>query len=361
MIGLSGGAESVREALLAEPRVRLVAVADQDAKVAASQAEATGAEAYTDCRSLIVEQKLDALFVATPHFATHGYLKLAAANGVPVWKQTPPGRRFDEALTLARVFERAGNGGCPLVIARPWSAEPALQQARKTLTELGRPFLAEARVFCCRPEDLDWRGDSESAGAGVLLHEGFEAIDTIVHWMGRPTEVYAATARASRPQTRYPYDTEDTAAMILRYADGALASLTCCWTSGPPVSELTIRSTGGTIRIDPKRVTVLDRAGQPMRAALDRAPNPYTHPIRAFLDGHFGGQSPLASLARDHLWTMAVMETAYLSSRTGEAELPAKWFEVLSAEEKEAPPPPREPDASSATTAPQPPPDTSVA
>jgi predicted dehydrogenase len=347
LIGLAGGAEMVLHALLAEPRVQVVSVGDRDPKLAARHAETIGAEVYTDYRSLIVERRLDALFVAAPHFAIQGYLKLAAAQGTPVWKQTPLARRFDEALALTRVFERTVPGGCPLVVARPWPAEPAMEQAGKRLSELGKPFLVDAHVLVCRPEDLDWRGDSERAGGGVLLHEAYGAIDTVVHWLGPPAEVYAAMSRASRPQTRYPYDTEDTAIVVLKYPDGAVASFACCWTSGPPTSQLAIWATGGTIRIDPAKVAVLSRAGDAVCTPFDRAPNPYTHPIRAFLDGLAGDRKRMGSLARDHLWTMAVIETAYLSSRTGEAESPAKWFEILRADEQPtaspAPPEPRPP------------------
>lgn len=355
LIGLTGGAEPILDALLAEPRVRVTAVGDHNAEAAARRAESIGAEAYSDYRSLIVERRLDALFIAAPHFVTHAYLKLAAARGTPVWKQTPLARRFDEALALTRLFERAVPGGCPLVIARAWPAEPAMEQAGKRLAELGKPFLVEARVFVCRPEDLDWRGDSERAGAGVLLHEAYNAIDAVVHWLGPPAEVYAAMSRASRPQTRYPYDTEDTAIVVLKYADGAVASFTCCWTCGPPTSQLTIWATGGTIRIDPAKIAVLNRAGDPTCTPFDRAPNPYTHPIRAFLDGLMGDRKRMGSLARDHLWTMAVVETAYLSSRTGEAESPAKWFEILRADEQLAPQAPQEkPSAESIPVPPEP-------
>jgi predicted dehydrogenase len=342
---LTGGAKPIFEALRAESRVQLTAVGDRDAEAAARCAEAVGAEPYTDYRSLIVEHKLDALFVATPHFATHGYLKLAAAKGTPVWKQSPLARRFEEALTLVRTFERPGEAGTatPLVIARAWPAEPALERAGDALAELGKPFLIEGRVFVCRPEDLDWRGDSERAGAGVLLHEAYGLIDAVVHWFGPPTEVYAATRRVSRPQTRYPYDTEDTAVLVLKYTDGAIASFACCWTSGPPLSQLTIRATAGTLVIERDRVCVLDRAGEPKCASIERTANPYTHPIRAFLDGLAGDPNRMPSRARDHLWTMAVIETAYLSSRTGDAESPAKWFEMLRADEMQvsatAPPP----------------------
>ncbi len=332
LIGLSGGAALVLEALLAEPRVRITAVGDRDPEYAVRQAEALGAKAYSDYRSLIVEPRLDALFVATPHFATQGYLKLAAGRGTPVWKQGPPARRFEEALALARAFERAVPGGCPLVIARAWPAEPAMEEAGKALPGLGKPFLVESRVFVCRAEDLDWRGDSERAGGGVLLHEAYSAIDTVVHWLGPPAEVYAAMSRSSRPNTRYPYDTEDTAAMVLKYADGAVAVFTSCWTAGPPTAQLTIWGTNGTLRMDSSRIAILSRAGEPTCTPFNRAPNPYTHPIQAFVNGLTGDRKRMQSLARDHLWTMAVIETAYLSARTGEAESPTKWFDMLRAE-----------------------------
>jgi len=277
LIGLTGGAKPILDALRAEPRVQLVAVGDRDAETAARHAEALGAEPYTDYRSLIVEHKLDALFVATPHFATHGHLKLAAGRGTPVWKQSPLARQFEEALMLVRTFERSGESGeaVPLVIARAWPAEPALERAGAILAELGRPFLIEGRVYTCRPEDLDWRGDSERAGAGVLLHEAYGLIDAVVHWFGPPTEVYAAARRVSRPLTRYPYDTDDTAVLVFKYTDGAMASFTCCWTSGPPLSQLAIRATAGTLVIEHDRVCVFDRAGESRCAPIPRAANPY--------------------------------------------------------------------------------------
>lgn len=339
LIGLGGGARAVLDALLAEPRIRLVAIGDHDRQTAQTCAELTGAEPYLDYRSLIVEHQLDALFVAAPHFAVAPYLKLAAGRGLPVWKQTPLARRFEEALLLTKLFEGAAPGGCPLVVARPWPAEPAMAQAGQTLARFGKSFLADSRVYAYRSEDLGWRGDSERAGGGVLLHEAYPAVDAIVHWMGPPAEVYAAASRVSRPHTRYPYDTEDTAAVVLRYNDGAVASLISCWTSGPPSLELTIYSIGGTVRIDRQRVTVFNRAGEPAGTPFDRAPNPYSHPIRVFLDGITGDRKRLASLARDHLWTMAVIETAYLSARTGEPESPAKWFEMLRTDWPSAPAP----------------------
>ena len=90
------------------PALRIAAVADTDAEAAARCAATLGAEPYSDFRSLIVEQPLDALFVACPHHAAQGYLKLAAKKRLPVFKRSPLARRFDEALRLTQDFEGAG-------------------------------------------------------------------------------------------------------------------------------------------------------------------------------------------------------------------------------------------------------------
>ena len=50
-------------------------------------------------------------------------------------------------------------------------------------------------------------------------------IDTLVQIMGLPSNVYARIAGVSRPGTRFPYDTEDTAALLCQFAGGGIASL----------------------------------------------------------------------------------------------------------------------------------------
>jgi predicted dehydrogenase len=208
-----------------------------------------------------------------------------------------------------------------------------MEQAGQRLAELGKPFLVDAQIYSRQGEDLDWRGDKESAGGGVLLNEGYPLVDTVIHWLGPPAEVFAVTAQASLPRTRYTYDTEDTAVVVLKYAGGAIATFTCCWTSGPSWRELTLRTGEGTIRIDPARISIMDRDGKPLCTPFDRAPNVYSQPIRAFVDNLATPPNRMKSRARDHLWTMAVLEAAYLSARTGEAESPSKWFDILSAHE----------------------------
>jgi len=323
LIGLSGSGEALLDALRACPEVELLAVADRDGKLAAAKAQELGIASYDDNRSIVVEQPLEALFVAAPPHACGEVLRLAASRHLPVWKQTPLARRFDQALQITRCFERAD---CPLVIARTWQFEPAFQAVQAKLAQLGTFFLGRADVMACWPRELGWRGDSERAGGGAILHLAYEAIDAVVHFMGMPEEVLATTSRAARPELAHTYDTEDACVLVCRYPEGQ-AAVTACWSAAPHGQTMSFYGPGGSLVIDEAAVTLRSPEGAKIARRLRKSPNPYTAQVAAFLAG-ITGAGPFASRAGEHLGTMAVIEAAYLSARTGEPENPARFFRL---------------------------------
>jgi len=231
LMGLGRGGWRLARTLLNSPWCELTAVASPNSKRVEQFTEThPNIAAYDDFRSLIVENPLDALFVAVPPFRRTRYLALAAERKIPVWMLTPAARSFDEALELHNTFDKAN---CPIVVSRSWNAEPALQPDAIGLKQLGRFFFAQGNVTVNGDENLDWRGDSERAGGGVLLYRAYAMIDMLVQTMGMPSSVFARIAGVSRPGTRFPYDTEDTAALICHFTGGGIAVLSCCWTSGP--------------------------------------------------------------------------------------------------------------------------------
>ncbi len=326
LMGLGRGGQQLAEALLVSSWCELIAVADgQSKRIERFTEQHQGMSAYDDFRSLIVENPLDALFVAVPPFLRAKYLSLAADRGLPVWMLTPAARRFEEAVKLTERFERAG---CPIVVARSWGFEPALQPDAMGLDQLGGLFFARGNVMTCRADDLDWRGDSVRAGGGVLLDQGYGLIDTIVQLMGMPSIVYAAAKGVSRPGGRFPYDTEDTAALVCQFTGGAIAVVSACWTSGPQHWVLEAHGTDGSVRIERGCVVCRDRTGKTQLAAQARAANPFVPLVDDFLStlrsNAAKGRSPL----RQHLPTMAVIQAAYLSARTGQPESPSTIFEM---------------------------------
>ena len=281
LMGLGEGGHLVAEALFSSSWCKLVAVASRKShRIDRFVEKHPDIVAYDDYRSLIVENPLDALFVALPPFLRGKYLALAAEHGCPVWMITPVARRFDEAVEIMERFDKAR---CPVAVgrevgasSRPCSLTPS------TWTGLAVSSSPAATLTTCGEEDLDWRGDSVRAGGGVLLDRGYELVDTVVKVMGLPATVYAAAKGVSRPGTRFPYDTEDTAAIVCQFSSGAVAAINACWTSGPERCEIEFFGTGGSIRIDPRHVVCRDRTGEKILADLPRATNPLLGLRRAF-------------------------------------------------------------------------------
>ncbi|HOB73277.1 MAG TPA: Gfo/Idh/MocA family oxidoreductase [Phycisphaerae bacterium] len=326
LIGLGHCGILAAEALLASSWCRLTAVGSHRPYRLQRFAEShPGIAAYDDFRSLIVNNPLDALFIAAPPFVRPAYLAMAAERGLPVWMVTPAARTLDEAMELLDMFDAAG---VPLVVYRAYGLDPALQEDSIGPEATGRLFLARGHTFACIPEDLDWRGDSERAGGGVLLDRAYGLIDLVVLTMGMPGSVYAAAAGVSRPGTRFPYDTEDTASLICQFAGGAIAQITACWTAGPEQAELNLYGLKTCVRIDERTVSVRDRAGTTELHQQDRPANPLAPQIEDFLTTLRTAPKRVRSNLQDHLATMAVLEAAYLSIRTGQPESPGPILDM---------------------------------
>ncbi|GMV97989.1 MAG: dehydrogenase [Phycisphaerae bacterium] len=326
LIGLGRCGRLVAEALSESSWCRLVAVGSQKAhRLADFSARHPGVATYDDYRRLIVNSGLDALCLAVPPFVRSHYLPLAAERRLPVWMLTPAARRLAEALETAELFEAAG---VPLVVSRAFGIDPAMQEDAIGADAIGRVFLARGHVLTCLDDDLDWRGDSGSAGGGVLLDQAYPMIDTLVQVMGMPGSVYTAAGGSSRPGTRFPYDTEDTAAVILRYAGGGIGQIAASWTIGPDEETLHLHGLKASVRIDRGVVRVRDRRTGDPRAELPRGANPFAPQLEEFLTTLRTSPRKMRSTLREHLPVMAVMQAVYLSARTGQPESPGPILEM---------------------------------
>ncbi|MBI4580865.1 MAG: Gfo/Idh/MocA family oxidoreductase [Planctomycetes bacterium] len=324
LMGLGRGGRLLAEAILASSWCKLVAVASVHSdRVERFGEDHPGIVTHDDFRSLIVSSPTEALFVAVPPFLRVNYLPLAAERGLPVFMLTPAARRFDEALALLGPFEAAG---CPIVVSRAWGVEPALHPDSLGLDQVGRFFLARANAAACLEENFDWRGDSQRAGGGVLLYHAYGLIDVIVQAMGTPSTVYAALSGISRPGTRFPYDTEDTAAVVCRYANGALATVSASWTTGPADWSVDLCGTGGSIHVDAGNVALRDRTGERDLARHARSVNPLAVQVDEFLSTVCSNPRNLRGTLRQHLPVVATIQAAYLSARTGQPESPGTIF-----------------------------------
>ena len=325
-MGLGRGGRALADALLASTWCRLIAVGSVHSKRIEQFAEQhPGIAVHNDFRSLVVSSTLDALFVAVPPFLRTSYLPMAADRKLPVYMLTPAARRFDEALTVLQAFETAD---CPIVVSRAWGIEPALQPDALGLDQAGRFILARGNATCCMEDNLDWRGDSQRAGGGVLLDRAYGLIDILMQVLGIPSTVYATVAGTSTSGTRFPHDTEDIAALVCRYSNGALATITACWATGPADCSMDLYGTAGSLHIGLDCVVMTDRAGEHELLRHARPANPLGPQVNEFLSTLCSNPRNLRGTLRQHLPAMATIQAAYLSARTGQPESPGTIFKM---------------------------------
>jgi predicted dehydrogenase len=342
---VSGGAsaEAWLRAVDARDDATVAVVFDRDAERGARWADRYAAVFEDDQRAVFIHHDIQAVIVATSPAGAVKPLLLAAEHGAAAAVDAPSVRTVEDAATVIAAFESAER---PILVASGWRFDPVMDVCRAPGRLPDRVALADGRLITPVPAPLDWRGDAVRAG-GVLVCSAYDMLDQMVSIMGIPGSVYAAMQRVGRASDA-PYDGEDSAVITLRYAGGVTASLTARWGAPPWANELRVENTRQSLIITETETiahgTPDEMAG---RDAVDVA-NP-SHGTRRAARCRFdvvterlanacrmesdtpppaaASSTSGTSMLRDHLATLAVAETAYLSHRTGEAESPHQVFE----------------------------------
>ncbi len=322
-MGLGAAGSEYLAAIRGNDQFDLVAVADTDPELLRRHAEASPVRAYEDYRSLIVETErsgLDLLFVALEPFQSLEFVQMAAQRGIGVFHKAPCARNVREAQGLARRFAKHER---PLVVSRSWQFEPAFACLSDLIERDDRVYaaVADVRTVDTRTE---WRGDSVRAGGGVLLNGAYDAVDLIVHLLGLPGSVYAQCSVAIPPGAARQYDTEDVAVVAMHFAKERIACVTAMRGATEPSWTVTLRSTRCTVEMDSDRLTVTPHDGGSPQHNRVWAPHPAHCAISAFGEAQCSQEKRFASTIEQHMATVAVIEAAYLSARTGEPESPSR-------------------------------------
>ncbi len=317
LLGLADDGQHYLSAIRQDDLFELIAVYDRDVNVLRDISESTGVRGYEDIRSLIVELShdgLDVLFIALEPYESYEFVQMAAGAGIAVFHKPPFARNVSEARSLVACFQSAG---LPLVVARTWHTDPSLSLA--LIEEVGHVQLATAEVASTKSA-AGWRGDSVRAGGGVLLHGAYAQLDMLVSVMGLPEEVFAQCALTGQAGDVHNYDTEDMIALALRFSTHRAATLTAYrnahtsrsrirWVGPRGVAETTsevfaVRTTSDNVEEDRQVISSISGISKAL------------HAFGVALHNH----SKQVSAGEDHLATLAVLEAAYLSSRTGASE-----------------------------------------
>lgn len=215
------------EHVIATHGVTLAAIVDPAAQ---SWAADRGSPWYPDLAAMLRAERPDGVVIATPNqlHVAHGLAAIEA--GIPTLIEKPIADTLDGAERLVSAAEQAG---IPLLIGHHRRHNRLIQAAKAAIDagSIGRVATAHATCWFAKPDsyfDAPWRREK---GAGPVLTNLIHDIDLLRHLCGEVVEVQAIASNAQRG-----FAVEDTAAALLRFACGALGTITLSDTVAAPWS-----------------------------------------------------------------------------------------------------------------------------
>ncbi len=202
---------------------------------------------------LLADPAVAAVCICTPS-GQHAQQAIAAASsGKHVLVEKPM------ALSLAdadAMIAACRENGVQLGVCLQRRAEPLFRRVHDAVHggDLGEITLGVVTMPYFRDEpyyaQADWRGTWEMDGGGVLMNQGIHIIDLLLWFLGDPVDVHAFADSRHRS-----VEIEDTAGAVLRFANGAVATITATVATDPGFPHrLEVYGTNGGIQIEGESV-----------------------------------------------------------------------------------------------------------
>jgi predicted dehydrogenase len=256
----------------------VTAIADIDPKNAARSARrAGGARIFSDYREMIASGLVDAVDICLPHHLHKAAIVAAAAAGKHVLCEKPLCLSVAEADAVSRAV---ADSGITLMCAHNQLFLPAVAKAREMIQGgvLGKIYEARTTDSFFNPLDpktIGWRGPRATSGGGELIDTGYHPTYLLLHLVG--TEPIEVAAMLSRHRLDF-LEGEDSAQVLIRFADGAVGTISTSWAADPPTSteKLSVVGEAGTLWSDGKTLRHKPRGGRTSIVAKYPPPKPHT-------------------------------------------------------------------------------------
>lgn len=220
VIGLGFGVHHVRTLANIE-EAQLVAVADLNPQAAGgleAYAAKYGAKPYLDGIEMMEQEALDAVSICTSPKYRAPLIERAAQKGIPMIIEKPWATNLAHAQHLAKICREHN---ATVMTAFSFRFHPAIVKLRELMDgELKEGWMLNGEyVFDWLLPSTAWLWDPEN-GNGYFNENSCHLFDAVCYLLGDPVSVMAeAISPLDRPS-------EQAAAVTLRFAGGAIASLT---------------------------------------------------------------------------------------------------------------------------------------
>jgi UDP-N-acetyl-2-amino-2-deoxyglucuronate dehydrogenase len=231
--------------------VEVVGVCDVDLARARDFASDRGIAHAVGSVQELIALGIDALSVCTPHPTHEAVVTTAAEAGVHVLCEKPIAT---DVASAERMVQAAKHNGVTLGVVFQRRFWPGAQALRAAIDDgrLGQPMLGHCQVLLHRGTDYydaaEWRGTWAADGGGVLMTQAIHNIDLLQWFMGDPVEV---SAKAGAFILGDSIEVEDTAAALITFASGAIATLAATVAASPNLGTRIIvtGSNGATVNV----------------------------------------------------------------------------------------------------------------
>ncbi|MEU0134047.1 Gfo/Idh/MocA family oxidoreductase [Streptomyces sp. NPDC006296] len=232
--------------LAAGQPLEIVAAVDVDAAaVDAFCSDAGIAHAYTDLGRMLAERRPHLVVLATPPRFHRDQTVAALRAGAWVWCEKPPCPSLEDFDAIEAAEGSPGGPYAAIVFQHRFGSGARHVRGLLDAQAMGRPLVAHCQTTWYRDRayySVPWRGSWSSEGGGPSMGHGIHQMDLLLDLLGPWTEIRAMAGRLV-----HDVETEDVSTALVRFENGALATVVNSVLSPDEVSR---------IRIDCERATV---------------------------------------------------------------------------------------------------------
>jgi len=270
---------------------------------------------YTDLGEALADEKIDAVYVATP-VDLHASQAIAAMTaGKDVLLEKPMARTLDEARKICQVAADSKRRLAVAYYRRHWTR---FQRATDALNrgELGQVTSVDVtmRSWYRIPaaERGSWRVDPRRSGGGVLADVGCHKFDLLAWWFGMPERLVSYVATRT-----HDFPAEDSASLLMTLQDGAPVTAAFHWNCKPWTDEMHIVGSDASLTYRPSdgEEILLTRGSTTEVLQIPPPKNLHYPLVDDFAKAIVIGRSPRFS-AEDGLAANLLLDAVYRSSES---------------------------------------------
>lgn len=336
-IGLIGagniGQNAHIPAYLKQQDVELFGVYDSNESRSREVAERFGFKhVATSLQDLVAMDELDAVSVCTWNNSHAEGVIAAAKAGKHILCEKPMAMNVAETEAMAKAVRDSGVTFMMGFVNR-FRAESEIIKNFAEQGKFGEIYYAKTGIIRRRGTPLGWFTDLSKSGGGPVIDLGVHAIDVTWYFMGKPTPISVSATTYSKIgdyQTKgvsrweaydtddLVFETEDSAAALIRFSNGASMNLDVSWALNGPNRDIysEIFGTKAGASLNPFMIYGEEGGYLTDNRPIVEGKDMFANQIRHFIDCVKTGQTPISTL-EDGMQIQKILNGIYESAKLG--------------------------------------------